>query len=139
MDKIILTEKISQVAAENGFIFVDLYFSPGKKKALLRVLVDSPGRITLDECSAFSRKVEDMIDRELFIDSPYILEVSSPGIGRKLVSDADWKRTVGRKLQVQLDEETFEDILTGYDGEFLIFDCGRKVPVSTITMAVEVI
>lgn len=131
---------VAALAEANGIILVDVGMSSaGRRGGLLRILVDRPGRITLDECASFSRIVGDMLDREMLLDVPYVLEVGSPGIGRELETPEDWRRTVGRRLKVQLRDTVFEATLESYDGVNLAFEGGRTLAASDVVRATEVI
>jgi ribosome maturation factor RimP len=132
---------VEALAEANGLILVDLRLTAaGRRGGLLRILVDRPGRITLDECADFSRLVGDLLDREMVLDIPYVLEVGSPGVGRRLETAEDWRRTVGRQLRIELaDSVVFEGLLESYDGERLAFSEGRSVLASDVVSAVEVI
>lgn len=66
----------------------------------LRLYIDKPGGVGLDDCEAVSRQVEALLDREDPIPDSYSLEVSSPGIERPLRSDADFERFAGRMVRV---------------------------------------
>ncbi|MBN1435322.1 hypothetical protein JW921_11215 [Candidatus Fermentibacterales bacterium] len=139
LDTAELRRRLSDLAEGNGLILVDVTMASGRRRSLLRVLVDRPGRVTVDECASFSRLLEDFLDRETLFDSPYLLEVSSPGIGRKLESPEDWRRTVGRTLRIELADEVFEARLESCDGSSLSFEEGRRVPLTDIVSASEVL
>ena len=68
----------------------------------LRVYIDRDGGVTIDDCEAVSRKLEGMLDTQDFIDSAYVLEVSSPGIDRPLKRQADFEKYVGEYVDVKL-------------------------------------
>lgn len=80
-----------------------------------------------------------MMDRDMIDAGSYILEVGSPGIGRRLESENDWVRCVGRVIRVETESETIENELLSYEGGCLVFSESRIVPVSVITRAVETI
>ena len=61
-----------------GFELVDVEFVK-RKRRLLRIYIDKPGGINITDCETFSRAMNEILDREEFIDIPYIFEVSSPG------------------------------------------------------------
>ena len=129
---------IVEAAVEDaGLLLVDFSRVRAGRRTLLRVFVDRPGRVTIGECVKLSRSIEEVLENEDRIEGSWVIEVSSPGIGRPLQSQADWKRVVGRKLRVELEEETFEAELEGFDGEVLTFDGGRLVPVTMVLNAVE--
>ena len=83
---------------ENGFELVDV------KEAgqwYLRAYVDKEGGITLDDCELVNRAWSDMMDQDDFISEAYVLEVSSPGLGRQLKKDKDFKRSIGEEVDVR--------------------------------------
>lgn len=134
-----LRSSVSELAERAGLLLVDLSWVQPGRRGMLRVLVDRPGRVTIDECAAFSRMLEDHLDREMLIDCPYILEVGSPGVGRRLESEADWIRSVGRILKVESESEAFTAELLDYSGGCLSFEGGRTIPVSMVQKAFEVL
>ncbi|MFQ6032844.1 MAG: ribosome maturation factor RimP, partial [Candidatus Zixiibacteriota bacterium] len=104
-------EKLLPLVKEENLELVDLEFSPGGSKALLRIYVDKPASgcgvrrgVTIDECANLSRKVSDFLDMEDLIPHRYNLEVSSPGLDRPLVKREDFIRKVGEKVRVFLKE-----------------------------------
>jgi ribosome maturation factor RimP len=139
VDAAILKQGIEQLATKAGLLLVDTSWIRIGRRMLLRVLVDRPGRVTIGECAALSRSIEDLMDRDLEMQDPYLLEVSSPGIGRRLESEIDWVRSVGRTVRVELESETVEGELLGYDGGCLQLPDNRIIPVSMVVRAVEVL
>jgi ribosome maturation factor RimP len=99
-----LKEKLLPLVKEANLELVDLEFSPSGSKSLLRIYVDKPGRVTIDECANLSRKVSDFLDMENLIPHRYNLEVSSPGLDRPLIKREDFMRKVGEKVRVFLKE-----------------------------------
>jgi ribosome maturation factor RimP len=99
-----LKEKILPLIEDENLELVDLEFSPSGPRSLLRIYVDKPGGITIDECTSLSRKVSDFLDMEDLIPHRYNLEVSSPGLDRPLVKREDFIRKVGEKVRVFLKE-----------------------------------
>ena len=63
--------------------------------------IDKVGGITIDDCVEVSRKLSDALDADDFIEDEYTLEVSSPGLGRKLVKDREFDRSIGRDVDVK--------------------------------------
>jgi ribosome maturation factor RimP len=134
-----LRNAVSDLASRAGLLLVDLSWVQAGRRSLLRVLVDRPGRVTVGECAAMSRQLEDILDRDLDPDGPYMLEVSSPGVGRRLETEVDWIRCVGRRIRVEMPGEVVEDELLGYEGGCLVFPGSRIVPAGMITRAVELL
>jgi ribosome maturation factor RimP len=97
-------EKLLPLVREENLELVDLEFSSGGPKSLLRIYVDKPRGVTIDECANLSRKLSDFLDMEDFVTHKYNLEVSFPGLDRPLVGREDFIRKVGEKVRVFLRE-----------------------------------
>jgi ribosome maturation factor RimP len=77
--------------------------SPAGRRKVVRVVVDADSGISLDEVAAVSRAVTEVLDQrdtELFGDTPYVLEVTSPGVDRPLTEPRHWRRAIGRLVEV---------------------------------------
>ena len=86
----------------------------------LRAYIDKEGGITIDDCVDVSRELSDLLDAQDFIEDAYILEVSSPGLGRKLKKDKEFERSIGRKVDLKTFKpvdgvKEFTGILKAYD------------------------
>jgi ribosome maturation factor RimP len=68
----------------------------------LRIYIDKPGGIHINDCEALSRRVSDLLDAEDFIKDSYYLEVSSPGLNRGLFNDNHYKRFIGSEVLIKL-------------------------------------
>lgn len=88
------------VADGHGFEIVEVVFVHEGGRWCLRVFIDKPGGVTLDDCEAVSRELELLLDEEDFISHSYVLEVSSPGLERPLKRAEDYVRYVGRLVQI---------------------------------------
>lgn len=86
-----------------GFELVDVEYVQGRR-AVLRIYVDAPGGITLDDCEQVSHCVAGVLDVEDPISGSYTLEVSSPGLDRPLVRPEHFRRFLGRRVRVRLHE-----------------------------------
>ena len=85
---------------ENGFELVDVEYVKEAGQWYLRAYVDKEGGITLDDCELVNRAWSDMMDKDDFISEAYVLEVNSPGLGRQLKKDKDFKRSIGEEVDV---------------------------------------
>jgi len=85
-----------------GFEMVDVEFVKEGSDYYLRAYIDKEGGITIDDCETVSRRLEAELDREDFIPEAYILEVSSPGLGRTLKKDRDFVREKGKDVDIKL-------------------------------------
>ena len=78
-----------------GYELVDLEFAPGRAHALLRIFIDRPEGVGLDDCERVSREISALFDVEDPVPTGYTLEVSSPGLDRVLRTPAHFQRFVG--------------------------------------------
>jgi ribosome maturation factor RimP len=93
-----------KAAADNGVEFVHSEIVGSKRNMTVRIYIDKPQGVTLEDCSIVSRAIEDVIDADDFIPTPYVLEVSSPGLERPLFSVQDFEKFTGRKAKVKTSE-----------------------------------
>jgi ribosome maturation factor RimP len=84
-----------------GYELVDLLLQQDGKQLALRIFVDKPAGITLDDCVEVSREVSAILEVEDPIRSAYRLEVSSPGLDRPLKKASDFERFVGKKARLK--------------------------------------
>ena len=87
-----IEEGIRRIAKEavtaNGVEFVHAEIVGTKRNLTVRVYIDKPDGVTLEDCSAVSKRMEAVLDADDFIPSAYLLEVSSPGIGEPLIKES---------------------------------------------------
>ena len=105
---------------QHGFELVDVEFVKEAGSWFLRAYLDKPGGITIDDCELVSRWLSDRLDEENFIDETYVLEVSSPGLGRPLKKDKDFVRSLGESVEVRLfrpidRQKEFTGVLKAWD------------------------
>lgn len=103
----------------------------------LRVYIDKPGGIDIEDCQDLSEKLEAELDKRNVIADSYILEVSSPGIDRVLRKPRDFVREEGKAVDITLfaprdGKKSLTGILTGFDGENLELDGGEKLPLKDV-------
>lgn len=89
-----------RVAASSGIELVDIEMKRGGKGPLVRIFMDKPGRISLDELENASREMSAILDVEDPIGRSYTLEVSSPGMTRPLKTRRDFERVIEKNVQV---------------------------------------
>ena len=83
-----------------GYELVHLEFGSQDKNAILRVYIDAPGGIQVDDCATVSRQLSAVLDVEDPLNSSYFLEVSSPGLDRPLVKPEHFRQFVGDKARI---------------------------------------
>lgn len=100
--KEILREKFLPLIAEEKLELVELEFFRRPPRSILRVYVDKVGGVNVEECAHLSQKLSDFLDMEDLIPEGLVLEVSSPGLERPLLSLDDFRRKRGEKVKVYL-------------------------------------
>lgn len=115
------TEKLLMPIMEaNGFELVDVEYVKEAGNWYLRAYIDKPGGITVDDCEVVNRELGDLLDRDDFIDESYILEVSSPGLGRSLKKERDFIRSKGEEVEIRTyrmvdRQKEFRGVLKAWD------------------------
>ncbi len=92
---------LEPILDEFGFELWDVDYVREGKEYYLRVYIDKEGGITIDDCVDVSRRLSDELDAKDFIDDAYTLEVSSPGLGRKLVKEREFAKSIGRDVDIK--------------------------------------
>ena len=114
-----------------GFELVDTEFAGTGRQAVLRIYIDSPEGVTVDDCAAVSHQVSAILDVEDPIPGHYMLEVSSPGLDRPLVKREDFQRFAGEIVKIRtsravLGRRNFTGRLAGIDGDIVILEMDKE-------------
>ena len=115
-------ELVTPIIEENHFELVDVEYVREGANWYLRIYADKEGGINIDDCVLISRALEEKLDAEDFISDAYILEVSSPGLGRPLKKEKDFKRSIGKAVECKLykaidKQKEFEGVLKDFKEE----------------------
>jgi ribosome maturation factor RimP len=94
-------EILIPIVEEYGYELVDVEYVKEGSTWYLRTYIDKPGGISIDDCEKVSRRLSDILDEKDYIDDTYIMEVSSPGLGRPLKKEKDFRRSLGREVEVR--------------------------------------
>ena len=134
---------------EHHFELVDVEYVKEAGTWYLRAYIDKEGGIAVDDCEVISRALSSWLDKEDFIDDSYILEVSSPGLGRPLKKEKDFVRSMGKDVDVRLyrqlnKQKEFTGALSAYDentvtltmedGNQMVFE---KADIALIRLALD--
>ena len=108
------------IVEEYGFELVDVEYVKEGGTWYLRTYIDKEGGISIDDCEKVSRRLSDILDEKDYIDDTYIMEVSSPGLGRPLKKEKDFKRSLGKEVDIRTyrmidKQKEFTGILKDYD------------------------
>ncbi|MCF8564791.1 ribosome maturation factor RimP [Alicyclobacillus tolerans] len=127
-----IVEKLALPIVEaEGLELVDVEYKKEGANWFLRVFIDKPDGVDIDDCSRVSEQLSERLDEVDPIPAAYFLEVSSPGAERPLKRPEDFLRAVGHSVHVTLYEpidgqKTFEGILTAYEDDSLTLEYDRK-------------
>ena len=141
-----ITEVVNGVADPAGIEVVEIQLLGAGKQRVLRIFIDRPdGGVTHGDCEFVSQKVGNTLDeRDIVPGENYTLEVSSPGVERKLTKPADYDRFAGKKAKIVMREAVeqqthWEGVLRGLEGEEVLVEPeeGRvvRIPLSVIKRA----
>lgn len=136
-----------QVARQLGFELVQVQLVKERGTWFLRYFLDRPGGISINDCESFSRRIDPMLDAEDPIPHSYTLEVSSAGLDRPLLKEADYERFAGRLVHLRLHEPIegrrrwsgrLKGLEQGHDGRLAVLEseAGRlEIPYERIAQA----
>ncbi|MEZ3436148.1 MAG: ribosome maturation factor RimP [Lachnospiraceae bacterium] len=113
-------EILLPIVAEYNFELVDVEYVKEGGTWYLRAYIDKPGGITVNDCETVSRRLSDILDEKDYIEDSYVMEISSPGLGRPLKKEKDFKRSLGAEVEIRtyrmIDKsKEFTGILKAYD------------------------
>ena len=134
----------SPIVDEAGFEMVDMELAGRPGSYVLRLLIDKPGGVTINDCVEINRELSGLLDLEDPIPSRYTLEVSSPGLDRPFKTERDYLRALGTRVRVVAEEEdgagpvTRIGRLEGIENGTVEIRCGEerhRIPVGHIRKA----
>ncbi len=117
-------ELLTPIAASNGVEIYDVEYVKEGSDFYLRAYIDKPEGVNIIDCENVSRALSDALDKEDFIPDAYILEVSSPGLGRTLKKDKHLAKSIGQEVELKLFKpidkcKEFVGELVGFDTDTL--------------------
>ncbi len=117
------TEKLLKpIADKNEVEIYDVEYVKEGSEWYLRAYIDKPGGVNINDCESVSRALSDALDEEDFIPDAYILEVSSPGLGRTLKKDRHLEKSLGEEVEIKTyapieKQKEFSGILKAFDAD----------------------
>jgi ribosome maturation factor RimP len=133
---------VRPVVEGDGLELVDVSFGREHGRRVLRLIVDREEGVDLDAISRLSEKVSRRLDLEGFEPGPYALEVTTPGLERRLRTPNDFRRAMGERVRIRTEEGSVEGPLREADDEAIVVgEPGeeRRVPRSEIRSAETVV
>ena len=124
-------ELLLPIAEANGVSIYDVEYVKEGSDYYLRAYIDKPDGVNIQDCENVSRALSDELDREDFIPDAYILEVSSPGLGRALKKDKHLKSSIGEEVEIKLYKpidncKEFSGVLESFDADKVVIQEGGQ-------------
>ena len=134
---------VEPVVTGLGYELVGAEYGGGPGNGRLRVYIDTPGGVTLDDCAAVSEQLSVALDVDDPIPDSYVLEVSSPGLDRPLFERADFERFCGERVFVRLEQplegrRKFKGLLVRVEGEDALVEIDGdtwRLPLAAVEQA----
>jgi ribosome maturation factor RimP len=127
---------IEPVLEPEGMELVEIEFKMESGRWILRLFIDAPGGVTLDDCVAVSRQVGALLDIKDPIERKYTLEVSSPGINRVIRKEKDFSRFAGSPVRIKTrtkiqGQRNFQGMLQGVeDSKIIVIVDGNRIEIN---------
>ena len=127
-------ELLAPIAEENGVEIYDVEYLKEGSDWYLRAYIDKPEGVNIQDCENVSRALSDKLDEVDFIDDAYILEVSSPGLGRTLKKDKHLEKSLGEEVELRLykprdKQKEITGILKSFDADSVIIETEEEEKV----------
>lgn len=115
---------VTPILEKYGFELYDVEYVKEGGNNYLRVYIDKPGGIAVNDCETVAREMNPILDEKDFIPDSYVFEVSSPGLGRALKKEKHLLKSIGEEVEIRTfrpinHEKQFEGILTAFDDKEL--------------------
>ncbi|HKM18032.1 MAG: ribosome maturation factor RimP [Firmicutes bacterium] len=127
----LVTALMNQITAGTDTELVDVEYVKESGRYFLRVYIDKPGGVTVDDCHRITVSLSEQLDLADPIDHAYTLEVSSPGLDRPLKKTADFRRNIGRRVTIKTyqpfnGQKQFEGKLVAVEDGVVKLDVGER-------------
>lgn len=120
-------ELLTPIVERFGVSIYDVEYVKEGSDWYLRAYIDKPEGVNIQDCENVSRALSDALDANDFIDDAYILEVSSPGLGRQLKKDKHLEKSIGEEVEIKLykavdKQKEFSGILVRFDADVIVIE-----------------
>lgn len=131
----LLKEKIEKI----GYELYDVEYTKEGKDYFLRIFIDKPEGIDLNDCEKVNNEITDLLDEANYIKEAYFLEVSSPGIERVLRKDKHLQQNIGKEININLfkkdenGQKQYQEILKEFNEKEIILENGKVIDRNNIS------
>lgn len=141
-------ELVLPILEKRNFELWDIEYVKEGSEMYLRVFIDKEGGIMIDDCVDVSHELSDLLDEHDYIADEYILEVSSPGLGRTLKKIREFEKSIGRDVDIKLykpmdGKKEFTGTLSDFDAESVTIKIDEekksftKKEIATVKLHIE--
>lgn len=142
-------ELLIPIAEENHVEIYDVEYVKEGSEWYLRAYIDKPEGVTIDDCEAVSRAMSAKLDETDTIQDAYILEVSSPGLGRTLTKEKHFLKSIGKEVELKSfspvqNKKQFKGILQSYEEGILVLETAdqgklsfKKTEIASVKLAID--
>ncbi len=123
-----ITALVEPILARQSAEVVECTLRPEGRRFVLRLLVETPQGVTLDQCAVLNRQIGAALEEANLFEEPYLLEVASPGLDRPLVTRRDFERALGDRIT----------IISWVDAGRTVTQTGRLIHVDDQVVLLEV-
>ena len=133
----LLSEKIESI----GYELYDVEYSKEGKNYFLRIFIDKPDGIDLNDCEKVSNEINEILDKADYIKEQYYLEVSSPGIERKLRKDKHLEQNISKNVEIKLfkkdnnGKKEYTGKLKAFNQEEIIIETDKEITIERKNIA----
>ncbi len=122
-----IEELVKPIIENLGYSVYDVMYQKEGKENYLRIFIDSPNGIGLNDCELVNNSITDILDEKDYIKAQYYLEISSPGLERNLRRKEQFENNIGSKVEIHLykqidGKKEIVGILKEYNEEYIIVD-----------------
>lgn len=136
-------ELVAPIAAGLGYEVIQVQWASDQGGSILRILIDRDGGIQVGDCQTLSREIDTLLEVEGVVPTRYRLEISSPGLNRPLMKEADFLKYSGRQAFVKTSEalegrRNYQGLLQGVEaGDILMLIDGKefRIPIGLVAKA----
>ncbi|MBQ6148027.1 MAG: ribosome maturation factor RimP [Oscillospiraceae bacterium] len=128
-----VTERIAPEVKKLGYLLWDVFYGKEGQNLVLRLTIESPNGIGIQDCEKVSRAIDPILDTMPSLSDAYSFEVSSPGLGRKIRTDAQYEVYMGKEVLVHLirADETgnrdYEGVLKSFDADSISLETEKGI------------
>tara|TARA_Y100001960_G_scaffold331108_1_gene427049 strand:- start:443 stop:907 length:465 start_codon:yes stop_codon:yes gene_type:complete len=139
----VVSRLVEPVLRDEGLELFDIEYKNEGKRWFLRIFIDKPSGVTLDDCQNASHLLEGLIEVENLIEREFVLEVSSPGLDRPLKKERDFLRNLNRRIRLTTfspihNQKNFSGVVKDFKDGFLCLETKKelvKIPLESIAKA----